>query len=106
MTSSAGEHSRWRMRPRPSAQSLLALAAALLLSSCQRSEPTGFQGYAEGEYVRVASSSAGRLERLHVRRGDQVQAGAPLYALENENEAAARREAEQRLRAAQAQLAN
>jgi HlyD family secretion protein len=41
-----------------------------------------------------------------VRRGDQVKAGAPLYALENENEAAARREAEQRLRAAQAQLSN
>ncbi len=54
----------------------------------------------------MASSFAGRLERLNVRRGDEVKAGAPLFALENENEAAARREAEQRLRAAEAQLAN
>lgn len=78
----------------------------LLLAACQKQEPAGFQGYAEGEYVRIAASFAGRLERLQVARGDQVKAGAPLFALENENEAAARREAEQRLRAAEAQLAN
>ena len=104
-TSCVRKCSRGRLRSRPCARALIAVAA-LLLTSCQRAEPTGFQGYAEGEYVRVASSFSGRLERLHVRRGDQVKAGAPLYALENENESAARREAEQRLRAAQAQLAN
>lgn len=82
------------------------LASCLALVSCQQSAPQGFQGYAEGEFVRVASSFAGRLERLHVRRGDEVKAGAPLFALESENEAAGRREAEQRLRAAEAQLAN
>ena len=81
-------------------------ALSLVLCACQRSEPSGFQGYAEGEYVRVAASFAGRLERLHVRRGEEIQAGAPLFALENENESAGRREAEQRLRAAEAQLAN
>lgn len=77
-----------------------------LLVSCGEKDDIVFQGYAEGEYVRVASSFAGRLERLHVRRGDEVAAGAPLFALESENEAAGRREAEQRLRAAEAQLAN
>jgi len=81
-------------------------ALSLVLCACQRSEPAGFQGYAEGEYVRVAASFAGRLERLQVRRGEEVQAGAPLFALESENESAGRREAEQRLRAAEAQLAN
>lgn len=94
---------RRTMRPR---LCILFAGAPLLLSACHRGEPTGFQGYAEGEYVRVASSFAGRLERLHVHRGDQVKSGSPLYALENENESAARREAEQRLRAAQAQLAD
>lgn len=79
---------------------------SLVLCACHRDEPSGFQGYAEGEYVRVAASFAGRLERLHVRRGDQIETGAPLFALESENEAAGRREAEQRLRAAEAQLAN
>jgi HlyD family secretion protein len=86
-----------------------ALASAIvlgLLAACAEERPPAFQGYAEGEYVRVASSFAGRLERLHVRRGEQVTAGAALFALENENEAAARLEAEQRLRAAEAQLAN
>jgi len=81
-------------------------ALSLVLCACHGGEPSGFQGYAEGEYVRVAASFAGRLERLQVRRGEQIQAGAPLFALENENEAAGRREAEQRLRAAEAQLAN
>jgi HlyD family secretion protein len=81
-------------------------AASVLLCACHQAERSGFQGYAEGEYVRVAASFAGRLERLHVRRGDQIAAGAPLFALESENEAAGRREAEQRLRAAEAQLAN
>lgn len=90
-------------------QALRALSFGIVLTSvvaCSEHRPPAFQGYAEGEYVRVASSFAGRLERLHVRRGEQVQAGAALFALENENEAAARLEAEQRLRAAEAQLAN
>jgi HlyD family secretion protein len=82
------------------------LGCAFVLSCGEKDDNSVFQGYAEGEYVRVASSFAGRLERLHVRRGDEVTAGAPLFALESENEAAARREAEQRLRAAEAQLAN
>jgi HlyD family secretion protein len=83
-----------------------ALVACTLLLACSEKEAGVFQGYAEGEYVRVASSFAGRLERLHVRRGEEVKVGAPLFALESENEAAQRREAEQRLRAAEAQLAN
>ena len=82
------------------------IAALLLLCACRPETPQTLQGYAEGEYVRVASSFAGRLERLQVARGDEVKAEAPLFALESENEAAARREAEQRLRAAEAQLAN
>jgi HlyD family secretion protein len=81
-------------------------SCALLLAACGEEDSGVLQGYAEGEYVRVASSFAGRLERLHVRRGDAVEAGAPLFVLESENEAAARREAEQRLRGAEAQLAN
>jgi HlyD family secretion protein len=41
-----------------------------------------YHGYVEGEYVRVAAPLAGRLERLHVARGDKVEAGAPLFALD------------------------
>lgn len=41
-----------------------------------------YHGYVEGEYVRVAAPLAGRLDKLHVARGDQVQRGAPLFSLD------------------------
>jgi HlyD family secretion protein len=79
----------------------------LLAAGCNRgAEPGVYQGYAEGEYVRVASPFAGALTRLSVARGAQVAKGAPLFALERENEVAARREAEDRVARAQAQLDN
>lgn len=76
------------------------------LAACSNGGPRVYQGYAEGEYVRVAAPFAGTLQKLAVARGAQVRAGDSLYALEQENEAAARREAQERLRNAEAQLAN
>ncbi|RSE91089.1 biotin/lipoyl-binding protein, partial [Achromobacter aegrifaciens] len=64
---------------RPLPASALALLA---LGGCGKDDGAFFQGYAEGEYVYVASSEAGRLAELPVRRGQQVQADAPLFALE------------------------
>lgn len=78
----------------------------LVLSACGGQEQDFYQGYAEGDFVRVAAPFAGRLVALSTRRGDEVKAGEPLYVLEQENEAADRREAEKRLERAQAQLAN
>ena len=63
-------------------------------------------GYVEGEYVRIAAPYAGQLQQLAVQRGAGVVAGAPVFALERDNEAAARRQAEQLLQAAQARLDN
>ncbi len=80
------------------------LAALLALSGCSGKQPPGYQGYVEGEFVHVASSMSGRLDRLLVARGQQVPAGAPLFALESENEAAALRQARQELSAAEARL--
>jgi HlyD family secretion protein len=82
------------------------MPALLALAACGNTAPDALQGYAEGEYVRVASPSAGQLQRLAVKRGDRVKAGDPLFALEQANEAAARREAADRLARAQAQLEN
>jgi HlyD family secretion protein len=84
----------------------VALAALILLAACGRETARPLQGYVEGEYVRVAAPFAGTLQQLSVKRGDQVEAAKPIFALENENETAARREAEERLRAAEARLAN
>jgi HlyD family secretion protein len=46
------------------------------------------------------------LQQLSVQRGGDVIAGAPLFALERENELAGRRQAEEQLHAATARLAN
>ena len=85
---------------------MVAAASLAVLAACADEGPRIYQGYAEGEYVRVAAPFAGTLQSLAVKRGAQVKAGDPLFALEQENEAAARREAKERLRNAEAQLAN
>lgn len=77
--------------------------AAFALSACARPESSALQGYVEGEFVRVAAPFAGTLVQLDVQRGQPVAGGAPLFRLEAESEDAARREAEERARRAQAQ---
>ena len=79
---------------------------ALLVAGCGEPKTVTLQGYVEGEYVLVASPYAGSLETLTVARGQSVERGAPLFALEQGNEAAGKREADDRLRATQARLAN
>jgi HlyD family secretion protein len=61
----------------------------LFIGGCSNSPPDRFQGYVEGEFVYVASPLAGQLESLQVRRGDQVKAGEPLFALDETAEKAA-----------------
>ena len=39
-------------------------------------------GYIEGDYVLVASSGTARIEAVHVARGDRIELGAILVALE------------------------
>ena len=85
----------------------LALLTGILgLAGCSDKASTSFQGYAEGEALHIAAPFAGSLEQLQVTRGQQVAADAPLFVLEQANEAAQRREAEARLAAAAARLAN
>ena len=81
-------------------------AAAMGAVGCGPAGERPLQGYVEGEYVRIAAPFAGTLTQLSVRRGDTVAAGAPVFALENESETAARRQAGQQLQAAEARLAN
>ncbi len=88
------------------ARAAAAAAVLFLLGACTRETPAGWQGYLEGEFVHVAAPLAGRVESLAVRRGDRVAAGAPLFVLEHAAEAAALRETEDRLRAAEARLAD
>lgn len=85
---------------------LLAAAFTVLLSGCDKQRDEFFNGYAEADYIRLASPIGGTLARLHVRRGDHVAAGAPAFELEQESERAARDEAAFRVQHAEAQLAN
>ena len=84
----------------------LAALLALCLSACSPPPSTGWAGYAEGDYVRVASPLAGVLTALPVQAGQRVAVGAPLFALESVAEQAARAEAQDRLQASQAQARN
>jgi HlyD family secretion protein len=83
-----------------------ALIGLFLLLGCEKAADSAWQGYVEGEFVLLASPYAGQLQKLHVRRGDAVDKGKPVFALEQESERAARAEAEERLRSAQARVEN
>lgn len=87
-------------------RSVWPVLAVLALAGCGHKGEPPVQGYVEGEYARVGAPFAGTLEKLAVQRGDQVASGAALFALEQENEVAARRQAEEQLRSAEARLAN
>jgi HlyD family secretion protein len=84
---------------------VLAIAPAVFCG-CSGDRTPGYQGYVEGEYVHVASPVGGRLDRLFVQRGQTIEAKAPLFELESDQETAAKRQAEEQLRAASAQLAD
>jgi HlyD family secretion protein len=76
----------------------------LVLAGCNHEENHRLQGYAEGEFVYVASPLAGQLEKLSVKRGDQVKSGDPLFTLESGAERAAQDQARRMLAQAQATL--
>ena len=82
------------------------IVTAIIVTGCSEKAAPGFQGYAEGESLHIAAPFAGTLEQLQVERGQQVAAGTPMFVLEQTNEAAQRREAEARVAAAAARLAN
>lgn len=85
-------------------------AAAVLLASfavaCAPGSPDHYQGYVEGDYVYVSSPFGGRLERLGVVEGAPVDAGALLFELDPEPESSRLAEANERLAAARARLAD
>jgi HlyD family secretion protein len=93
------------MRPRRVVFHLSALPILAALAACSDG-PASYQGYVEGEYVYVASALGGRLEELRVQRGQTVDAGAPLFKLEADQEIAAKEQSDAQLQASEAQLAD
>jgi HlyD family secretion protein len=66
----------------------VALAWSLLLAGCDNGKPTAFQGWIEADLIFVGPDEAGRVGTLAVREGDQVAAGVPLFALDEELQSA------------------
>jgi HlyD family secretion protein len=79
---------------------------ASLLTGCTEKSGEIYSGYAEGDYVRLASPITGTVAKLYVKRGDRVTRNAPAFSLEQESERASREEATFRVDHARAQLAN
>lgn len=78
------------------------LLTIVILTGCSSDKPTTYQGYIEGEYVNIASSQNGRLDKLFVKRGEHVKRDSPLFILDSANEAALLRQSESELSSAQA----
>ena len=59
-----------------------ALVAALLLAGCSKGKDPTFQGWVEAELIFVGPDETGRVEKLTVREGDQVETGALLFTVD------------------------
>lgn len=51
--------------------------------------PRTYQGWVEAQLIFVSPDEAGRIEELSVREGDHIEAGAPLFKLDDELQRAA-----------------
>ena len=80
----------------------IAIAAAVLAAAAAGayaylrapSAPPAFQGWVEAQLIFVSPDEAGRVETLSVREGDAIEAGAPLFKLDDDLQRAASAEAE------------
>ncbi|WP_424627253.1 HlyD family secretion protein [Bradyrhizobium sp. SYSU BS000235] len=60
------------------------LAAMALLTACDNDRNPGFQGWVEADLIFVSPDEQGRVVKLNVREGDQVEVGTPLYAVDDD----------------------
>lgn len=84
----------------------VALALCVALAGCGQDDDSTLHGYIEADPVRVASPVGGQLLKLPVEKGDSVEAGQPLFTLEQGSERAAVSEANAKVMQARAQAAD
>ncbi len=66
------------------ARGLLAVATVAFVSGCNGKNDPGYQGWVEADLIFVSPDEPGRVVKLNVREGEQVTAGAPLYAVDDD----------------------
>jgi HlyD family secretion protein len=84
----------------------LSCLICMSLAACQPTPSTSWSGYVEGEYLYLSAPIGGRIDKLGVTAGQQVDANAFLFQLDKEAEEASREEVAARLIVAKAQAAN
>lgn len=94
------------MGERRAAHRVIAMAAGLLLSACSGRGPQALPGYVEAELLHVAPLATGTVARVAVVRGQHVDAGQALFAMDGTPEARAVDAAAARQDRAAAQRAN
>ncbi len=72
------------MTRRPTAIIIALLAAAMLLTACEKKPTNTYQGWIEADLVFVSPDENGRIETLSVKEGQVVETGAPLFTLDQE----------------------
>jgi HlyD family secretion protein len=65
-------------------RTLVALALAAALAGCDEHRDPGYQGWVEADMIFVSPDESGRVTKLNVREGDEVKAGTPLYAVDDD----------------------
>jgi HlyD family secretion protein len=63
---------------------IAAAALCLVLGGCSDANDAGYQGWVEADLIFVSPDEAGRVVKLNVREGDEVNAGAMIYALDDD----------------------
>lgn len=84
---------------------LMMLGWTLLLSACH-SEPVKLHGYVEAQLTYLSTPSAGQLEKLAIRRGEQVKKDDFLFSLDPQPELAELNAAKAIINEANARLEN
>jgi HlyD family secretion protein len=83
---------------------LCLLLLLLFFAGCRKNDEKTYQGYAEGEFVNISSSQSGTLDKLFVKRGDQVSDHSNLFALECQSEVIALHQAQEAFLSAKSTL--
>jgi HlyD family secretion protein len=83
-----------KLRALAAAAVLLTGAIIIIDTAHTESRDAAFQGWVEANFVFIGADEIGRIEALSVREGDTVEAGAPLFTVDSELQAAAVRQDE------------